>query len=72
MTKENYEREKARREMGEEIDKARQFSKDAESIHLMLFMGACMIQAREERDPVGTAVTIFKSTKQRAAALAAS
>jgi len=70
MSKENYERDRAERKMREEIQEARKFSKDAEGIHMMLYMGACMIQEREAENPVGTAEAIWISTKKRAAELA--
>lgn len=72
MTKENYERVKARKDMREEINDARAFSQSAEQIHLMLFMGACMIQEREAENPHGTAKVLFELTKKQAAEMATS
>jgi len=69
--KQNYEREKARKEMRGKIAKAREFSQEAESIHTMLYLGACMMGSTFEADSaVRQAVKLFEKTKEQAAILA--
>lgn len=68
--KQNYERQKARREKADKLNEARQFSQNAEMNHTLLFLGACLIQEREAEAPHKTAETLFKLTKPMAAALA--
>ncbi len=72
MTKENYEREKARKEMRGEIRQARDFSKEAESIHALLFLGACMILKPEANTgaALDKASSLFVQSKARAAEMA--